>query len=119
MRPHPIVAATPDLGAALVNGYAWANVGGYANCWQFANLRVIADQQEGWQHVSVSCADRCPTWVEMEFVKRCFFYTNECAMQLHVPEAEHINCHPYCLHIWAPPHGTVIPRPPGWLVGAS
>jgi hypothetical protein len=52
----------------------------------------------------------------MEWVKRCFFYPHETCIQLHVPEAEHINKHPYCLHIWRPQVG-VIPRPPNFLVG--
>jgi hypothetical protein len=81
-------------------------------------VRVIASCEEGWDHVSASCPHRCPTWEEMEFVKRQFFFPEECAMQLHVPEAEHINCHPFCLHIWRP-HGTKIPRPPAWMVGAD
>jgi hypothetical protein len=37
-------------------------------------------------------------------------------MQLHVAVKEHINCHPYCLHIWRP-HDQVIPLPPSIMVG--
>jgi len=84
--------------------------------WQSDRLRVIASTDEGWEHVSVSCQTRCPTWEEMEWVKRCFFEPSDTCMQLHVPEAEHINCHPYCLHIWRPVSG-FIPRPPNHLVG--
>lgn len=88
-----------------------------ASCaWQKGHLRVIASNDMGWDHVSVSCADRCPTWEEMEHVKRSFFWPHETCMQLHVPEAEHINCHPYCLHIWRP-HALPIPRPENWMVG--
>ena len=36
-------------------------------------------------------------------------------MQLHVPVAEHLNAHPYCLHIWRP-HDQVIPKPPAVFV---
>jgi hypothetical protein len=32
-------------------------------------------------------------------------------MQLHVATADHINCHPYCLHLWRP-HAAAIPLPP-------
>jgi hypothetical protein len=32
-----------------------------------------------------------------------------------VPIVEHINCHPYCLHLWRP-HNVEIPRPPSWMV---
>ncbi|MCX8016968.1 MAG: hypothetical protein N2690_03550, partial [Rhodocyclaceae bacterium] len=32
-------------------------------------LRVIASHEDGWEHVSVSRPDRCPTWEEMCRVK--------------------------------------------------
>lgn len=79
-------------------------------------LRVIAASGDGWDHVSVSCENRCPTWEEMEYIKRLFFHEYETAMQLHVPVADHINAHPYCLHLWRPLSGT-IPRPPSNMVG--
>lgn len=80
-----------------------------------AALRVIASTGEGWDHVSVSTATRCPTWDEMERVKRLFFRDDETAMQLHVPPSDHKNCHPYCLHLWRP-RDAEIPRPPSIMV---
>jgi hypothetical protein len=80
------------------------------------DLIIIASSGDGWEHVSVSRARRCPNWPEMEYVKRMFFKDDETVMQLHVPESEHINCHPNCLHLWRPTNET-IPRPPGWMVG--
>lgn len=74
-------------------------------------LRILAASGGGWDHVSVSLSDRCPTWPEMEHVKRTFFEADEVAMQLHVAESEHINVHPYVLHIWRP-HNQKIPLPP-------
>lgn len=79
------------------------------------SLRVIASNGDGWDHVSVSRANRCPNWPEMEFIKRRFFKDDETVMQLHVPPSEHINFHPNCLHLWRP-HNTTIPRPPPWMV---
>ena len=79
-------------------------------------LRVIATNDEGWDHVSVSLHNRTPTWTEMEFVKRLFFEPHEYAMQLHVPPTQHVNCHPYCLHLWRP-QAVPIPVPPKELVG--
>lgn len=81
-------------------------------------LRVIAAAGMGWDHVSVSRADRTPTWDEMEYAKRVFFKDDETAMQLHVPPSDHVNCHPYCLHLWRP-HDVAIPRPPAIMVGPS
>jgi len=78
-------------------------------------LRIIASSGLGWDHVSVSRANRCPNWPEMEQVRRLFFADHECAMQLHVPVEDHISVHPNCLHIWRP-HDVEIPRPPSMMV---
>lgn len=84
-------------------------------CYKMGELRIIASWRCGWDHVSVSRVDRCPTWQEMEKVKRAFFRDDELAMQLHVPSKDHINVHPHCLHIWRP-HHAAIPTPPIGLV---
>lgn len=78
-------------------------------------LRIIAGNGMAWDHVSVSTHKRCPTWAEMEQVKRMFFTADETAMQLHVPPSDHINIHPYVLHLWRP-HDAAIPLPPTILV---
>lgn len=80
-------------------------------------LRVIASTGMGWDHVSVSLPARCPSWEEMELVKRVFFLPGEVAMQLHVGEDNHISNHAYCLHIWRPNEGPAIPLPPSIMVG--
>lgn len=79
-------------------------------------LRVIAANGGDWDHVSVSRADRCPTWAEMDWVARRFFQEREAAMQLHVPADHHINRMPHCLHLWRPRRGQRIPRPPAAMV---
>ena len=79
-------------------------------------LRIIATSGDGWDHISVSLARRCPTWAELELVKRTFFKDDETAMQLHVPPDEHVNNHEFCLHLWRP-LDQPIPRPPAIMVG--
>lgn len=97
---HPVLGdPIPDQGGAF----------------QLWGLAVIASWEGGWDHVSVSRRDRTPTWGEMETIKRLFFADDETAMQLHVPVSDHINNHPYCLHLWRP-HGETIPMPPKWMV---
>lgn len=83
-----------------------------------ADLLIIASNDKGWDHVSVSLPDRCPTWDEMELIKRLFFRPDECAMQLHVPVSDHLSHHPFCLHIWRP-HGQAIPMPPSIFVAPT
>jgi hypothetical protein len=80
-------------------------------------LRILAAAGSGWDHVSVSLPDRCPTWHEMSFTHRVFFKPQEVAMQLHVPAEDHINNHPFVLHLWAPRSKLRrIPLPPKNLV---
>ena len=79
-------------------------------------LLIQVSDEAQWDHISVSTPVKCPTWEDMDFIKRLFFRPDEWAMQLHAPEDLHINIHPYCLHIWKPQH-VPIPTPPSWMVG--
>jgi hypothetical protein len=79
-------------------------------------LKVIASDGEGWEHVSVSLPDRCPTWEEMCRIVSIFWDEDDCVMQLHPPRADWVSNHPYCLHLWRPT-GERIPLPPSWMVG--
>lgn len=79
-------------------------------------VRVIAGDGLGWEHVSVSLPDRCPTWDEMCAIKDLFWDPEDCVVQFHPPRSEYVNCHPYCLHLWRP-IGVDIPRPAPQLVG--
>jgi hypothetical protein len=53
-----------------------------------------------WEHVSVSLPHRCPTWAEMCKVKELFWEPEDMVVQFHPPASAHVNCHPYCLHLW-------------------
>lgn len=81
-------------------------------------MTIVFSDGGGWEHVSVSHPDRSPSWDEMEDVKRRFWSDEDTVMQLHVPVAEHRNCHPFCLHLWRPIN-LVIPRPPGIFVAPA
>lgn len=83
-----------------------------------ARLFVIASDGMGWEHVSVTVQDakRCPTWEEMCRVKDAFWGPEDCVVQFHPPKSEHINNHPFCLHLWRPV-GNDIQTPPTFMVG--
>lgn len=87
-----------------------------------SELRVIVSNGYGWDHVSVSFAHRCPTWGEMEWVRRKFFKPEEFAFQYHAPLADYVdgsmkgNCRT-CLHMWRPHEAENFPVPPKWMVG--
>lgn len=85
----------------------------------FARLRVISTDGangDGWEHVSVSLMYRCPTWEEMDFIKRLFWNDDEVVVQYHVNNEEKVNVHPFCLHLWRLTDGEFL-TPPSFLVG--
>lgn len=79
-------------------------------------LKVIASDGAGWEHVSVSLPNRCPTWPEMSLIKALFWDPADCVVQCHPPQYEHVNNHNFCLHLWRPTAHD-IPTPPAWMVG--
>lgn len=92
---------------------------GRGGCFHFirngVELNVIASAGGGWDHLSISVENRCPTWGEMEHVRKQFSLPHEIWIQFGLPERDHINCHPYCLHWWRPMHREVKLPPPAFV----
>ena len=86
----------------------------YVSC-HGKSLAVIYSNGGGWDHVSVSLMNRCPTWDEMCFVKEIFFDPEECCIEYHPARKDYVNIHPTCLHIWRPQNHE-IPMPPKYMV---
>lgn len=78
-------------------------------------LNVIWSFGGGWDHVSVSLPNRCPTWEEMCAVKDIFFNADETVIQYHPKKSEYVNLHPYVLHMWKK-QGTDFELPPKYMV---
>lgn len=72
---------------------------------------VVYSNGGGWDHVSVSLPNRCPTWDEMCTIKDIFFNENECCIEYHPKKQDYVNIHRYCLHIWKP-QDIELPTPP-------
>jgi len=81
-------------------------------------LACIVSEGMGWEHVSVSKPNRCPTWEEMCFIKDLFWDEDDFVVQMHPPKSDYVNNHPYCLHLWRK-QGTndFCERPPSIMVG--
>jgi hypothetical protein len=105
---------TPDV-ARLWGDYGDSTCGAFMIPFQGIVLKVIASSGGGWDHVSVSLPNRCPSWDEMSYIKSLFFKDDEMAIQYHMPAAKHINIHNFCLHLWRPYKGQV-PTPPTEMV---
>lgn len=63
----------------------------------------------GWEHVSVSVVDRCPTWLEMKLVKEIFWDPGELVIQFHPPQKQYINNNEFVLHLWKSPRRIKLP----------
>lgn len=85
---------------------------------QRTKLFIVASDGQGWEHVSVSCETRCPSWKEMCFVKDLFWDAEETVVQYHPRKSTYVDCHPNCLHLWRP-IGIGLPEPPPLLVGVG
>lgn len=79
-------------------------------------LAIIFSDGGGWEHVSISRASKMPTYQDLDYAKRLFWGDDSTVMQLFVPLSDHINNHEFCLHLWRPINGEVIPRPPAIFV---
>ena len=73
---------------------------------------------KGWEHVSVSRPDRCPTWEEMCKVKEMFWRDDETVIQFHPRKDKNINNHEYCLHLWKLASSEFL-LPPDELIGIN
>jgi hypothetical protein len=119
-KVSPVLIGDSSLGN---NGFfiiPHPNIDDYTLSCMISDGGLLNDDQ--WEHVSITinCKDkpvkRCPTWAEMCFIKDLFWNDDETVMQLHPPKADHVNNHPYCLHLWKPVNKT-IPVPPAIMVG--
>lgn len=115
---HPLQQATVDLVAAcLPDPRLRASFDGprmrphgLQLAWRGRGLLVLADVgQRGdgspagtasWYHVSFSRTGRMPTYDDAALVRRAFFRPASVVVQVFPPESEHVNDHPYCLHLW-------------------
>ncbi len=71
-----------------------------------SGLRIIASHNvyagQRWMHVSFSHESKMPTYEETCMIKKDIIGAHKKAIQVHPPESEHVNIHPYCLHLWSP-----------------
>lgn len=123
MRPEPNLRIEPLRLMGMHATPAGVSYGAF----QLGGLRIISsgDCKEnpvcaGWEHVSVSCRNRTPTWEEMQTVKELFWADDETVLQFHPRRDKYVNCHPFVLHMWKrggqdhelPPRELIAPEQP-------
>lgn len=97
-----------------IEGNLYGNTGNNG-CFLYHQLRIIASEGDGWEHVSVSLVNRIPYWSHMCTVKNMFWDKEDCVIQYHPPESDYVRNHPHVLHLWRP-IGILLPMPPILLV---
>lgn len=83
-------------------------------------VKIVASDEMGWQHVSVSLAHRpqcTPNWKTMCHVKDLFWEPEDVVVQFHPKKSEYVNHHPGCLHLWRCTDGREFPTPPTFMIG--
>ncbi|BAS55289.1 hypothetical protein NIES2135_54380 [Leptolyngbya boryana NIES-2135] len=71
---------------------------------------AVKDDGKLWYHVSFSRGDRIPDYEDRALIKRLWFGDDKWAFEL-LPEASnHVNIHPYCLHLWHCLEGRPFPE---------
>ena len=85
---------------------------------KWLNVKCIASDGGGWEHVSVSRLDSIdsPIWQHMCIVKDLFWDEEDVVVQFHPKKSEYINNHPGCLHLWRK-QGHEFELPPSIMVG--
>lgn len=101
MRPEPNIRAETyrNQNVPQFRSPPGANWGAF----RVRNMNVISsgvDDEHGWEHVSVSCENRTPSWSEMQEIKEMFWSDDETVIQFHPRKDKYINHHPFVLHLW-------------------
>ena len=62
-----------------------------------------------WLHVSFSRANELPSWADVGEVKGAFVGPDRVAVQVFPRANEHVNLHPWCLHLWCRLDADAVP----------
>lgn len=95
-----VVASTTPDGAAYVNRREGISV--------IVSVQRELDERR-WLHVSVARANRMPTYDDLAFVKRTWIGADRKAVMVFAPASEHVNIHPFALHLWHCVDGDPLP----------
>jgi hypothetical protein len=77
-------------------------------------LRVIAsimeyDDDKEWLHLSMSHRRRMPTYDDLAYLKKHWAGDDRKCIMVFPPKSEHVNIHPYCLHLFCCLDGDPLP----------
>lgn len=69
---------------------------------------TVARHEDGneWVHASIAHKDRTPTYDELALLHKAVFQGKGWAYQVFAPDTDHVNIHPFALHLWGRLDGT-------------
>ncbi len=72
---------------------------------------TVAHEDDGkrWIHLSISRANKLPSWEELVAARDAFLGPETLAVQVLAPKSRHVNIHPFCLHLWVCMDGAPVP----------
>jgi len=71
-------------------------------------LGPTPDLRDGaWLHASISTKDRMPTYEELVMMHKAV-WPNGWAIQVFAPPSDHVNIHPFALHLWGRLDGRIF-----------
>ena len=68
---------------------------------------IPGDDGGEWVHASISQRDRLPTYEDLARLHSSV-WPDGYAYQVFAPPSEHINIHPFALHLWGKPDGSPL-----------
>lgn len=98
------------LTGLLASDESFGNNGAFEIRLDSTILYIICSDGAGWEHISVSLKNRCPTWDEMCYAKHLFWADDEVVIQYHPAKSDYVNDFQFCLHLWKP-IGVELPLP--------
>lgn len=80
-----------------VDGSAW-----YNSKRKLAVIGSISVEADGkpWLHLSLSHPKRMPTYDDLVYLKKHWAGEDRKCIMVMPPKSEHVNIHPFCLHLW-------------------
>lgn len=66
----------------------------------WGECRVLIGKEDTRWHLSISCADRYPTWDEIRDARYLFLPNHIMAAILLPPKEQYVNLHPNVFHVW-------------------
>lgn len=84
----------PDIGVPTLSRHAYSK----SDCRIIVSRDIHGTGEVRW-HLSISCANRYPTWEEIKEARYALLPDNITMGMLLPPKAEYVNIHPNCFHL--------------------